>query len=349
MTAPAFTIVYWGTTGSLTAPLRPTEVTDKVVAAICELRNSGQLQQLLAAPQTDESVRQCVERLPYYLRCTYRGNTTCIEVQTDELMILDSGSGIRELGIELNRRWNAPGYAGDRRAHVLISHSHMDHTYGTPFVDPYYDPRCHFILWASKRVRESLDAVLHPDSQYSGIYFPPTFALMRGIREFKTVEPGEQIQIGETHIRTFALNHPGSCLGYRLERAGKSFVFASDHEHTEVPDRALAEFARGADVFYTDAQYLIEEYEGRVGIMGEPPMPRRGWGHSTIESFVATAAAAGVRRLHLGHLEPKRSDEDMHRVEEFARTLMRRTLVESGRSPDAIEVSIAREGMRVEI
>jgi len=28
----AFTITYWGTTGSLTAPLRPAEITTKLVA-----------------------------------------------------------------------------------------------------------------------------------------------------------------------------------------------------------------------------------------------------------------------------------------------------------------------------
>ena len=27
---------------------------------------------------------------------------------------------------------------GERVAHVLLSHSHMDHTFGTPFVDPFY-------------------------------------------------------------------------------------------------------------------------------------------------------------------------------------------------------------------
>ena len=40
-------------------------------------------------------VRRRVEQLPIYLRSTYGGNTTCVEVQTpDELLILDCGSGI---------------------------------------------------------------------------------------------------------------------------------------------------------------------------------------------------------------------------------------------------------------
>ena len=37
----AFTITYWGVTGTLCAPLRPPEVTDKLVRAVEELAEQG--------------------------------------------------------------------------------------------------------------------------------------------------------------------------------------------------------------------------------------------------------------------------------------------------------------------
>src|SRR5207237_1328464 len=61
----------------------------------------------------------------------YGGNTTCIEVRDNEsnLLIVDSGSGIGELGSTFspNERLHA---------HLLITHTHLDRTKGIPFFLP---------------------------------------------------------------------------------------------------------------------------------------------------------------------------------------------------------------------
>ena len=85
-------------------------------------------------------------------------------------------------------------------------------------------------------------------SALSQVYFPPTYNEMKGIRGFERLEPGSDIRIGSTRITTYALNHPGGSMAYRLEHSGRVFVFATDHEHKEVPDTGLVEFARGADL-----------------------------------------------------------------------------------------------------
>ncbi len=106
---PVFTITYWGVTGTLTAPLRPPEVTDKLVGAIVQLAERGRLADLRPGPDLEATVRRRVEQeLPFHLRSSYGGNTTCVEVQTpDTLLILDCGSGFRELGLALEARWQA--------------------------------------------------------------------------------------------------------------------------------------------------------------------------------------------------------------------------------------------------
>jgi phosphoribosyl 1,2-cyclic phosphodiesterase len=351
MAAPSvFTITYWGTTGTLACPLQPPDVTDKVVHAIHHLLETGQLAKLASGPESLSRVRQLVEWLPLPLRSTYGGNTTCVQVETpDALIILDCGSGLRPLGIALSHRWNAPGYQGERTAHVLISHPHMDHTLAIPFTSPFFDPRNHFTLWGSRSLLRSLAAVLSPRSPLSHTFFPPTYDLMKAVKDFNAIEAGDDFDIGSTRIRTFALNHPGNCLAYRLENAGRVFVFATDHEPPEVPDRALAAFARGADVFYTDGQYLDAEYEGREPIPQESVLSRRGWGHGTVEACVATALHAGVRELHLGHREPLRSDEELARVEEYAQRLLREGLKREGRNADDCRVLIPVEGLTVRL
>src|SRR6516162_1574609 len=148
MSEPVFTITYWGVTGTLSAPLRGAEVTDKLESALAYLAEQGRLTDLQPGPELREAVRRVVEGLPFHLRSTYGGNTTCVEVQTpDALLIFDCGSGFRELGVSLESRWRAAGTAARRKADVIVTHAHMDHTFATPYFAPYYDPANSFTIW----------------------------------------------------------------------------------------------------------------------------------------------------------------------------------------------------------
>jgi phosphoribosyl 1,2-cyclic phosphodiesterase len=260
-----------------------------------------------------------------------------------------AGPGRRELGRNLVRRWDAPGQAGPRSAHVLLSHPHLDHISATPLFDPYFEPANHFTLHAPPSALTSLETLLSPASPLSTLYFPLTFESLKALRDRRPLPAGADFFLGSTRVRTFALRHPGGCLAFRLENAGRAFVFATDHEHAEVPDRTLAGFARDADLLYLDGQYLAAEYEGRVGIMGERPLARVGWGHSPIEACVATAVAAGARRLHVGHREPKRDDADLVRVEGVLKEGMAAALRAAGLPPDACAASIPYEGLTVRL
>jgi len=349
--APAFTITYWGTTGSFAAPLKPADVAGKLHAALLHLAQHNLLKELAGIANDPVRLQFFLEQhLPFHLRSSYGGNTTCVEVQTPEaLFVLDCGSGFRELGLELERRWNAPDFRGRRQAHVIVTHPHMDHTFGTPFFDPYMDPRNDFTLYGSPSVMTSLDAVLSPGSPLSSTYFPTTFDLLQAIRQRVTVEGGVKFAVGATTISTMKLRHPGGCLGFRFDCQGKSFVFCTDHEHLEVPDLTLAEFARGADLLYLDGQYLAAEYQGRVGVMGEAALTRRGWGHSSVEACVATAVAAGVRHLHVGHREPKRDDAGMARFDAYMQQCLVKALRRKGLDAAACAGCVPFEGMRMEL
>lgn len=344
---PAFTITYWGVTGGMTAPLTPVQVTDKIVRAVATLVEGDRLHHLKPGADVLNAVRREVERLPFALRSSYGGNTTCVEVQTaDALLIFDCGSGARELSVALEHRWNAPGYEGPRAAHLILTHPHLDHVFAGRFLESLFDPRNAFTLWAPRIVLDNLGTAFDPASPLNRVFHPITLSMMQALRDVREVRAGSTISIGATQLHTLALRHPGGCLGYRLENSGRSFVFATDHEQTESPDVDLAAFARNADLLYADGQYLRDEYEGHAIVPGEvQAQSRRGWGHSSVEACVATAVAAGVRELHIGHREPKRSDADLARIEDELRELVAQALARAGRPADALRARVPHEGL----
>ncbi len=349
--APQFRIRYWGVTGTLARTLPPSELMDKIAGSIAHLMQKRQLDELAALGDDLPALRKRLEAiLPRRLRSSPRGNSTCVAIDTaDELIVLDCGSGVRDLGYLLEERWNAPDYRGPRKAHVILTHPHIDHIIGIPFVEAFYDPQNDFSFWAPQSVLDGLDAVFKEGSQMSRIYVPTAYREMVGVKSLHPIAPGSGFAIGATRVSTFALNHPGGSLGYRLDHGGRSVVFATDHEHMTAPDLALADFARGADLLYADAQYLPEEYRGDVGISGARPVAHRGWGHSTVDDVVATALAAEVKLLHLGHHEPRRGDEDFELLEQRARELLAAGLARAGRGADSCRVEVAHEDMTVEI
>jgi phosphoribosyl 1,2-cyclic phosphodiesterase len=345
---PVFAITYWGVTGTLTAPLRPDEITEKIVVAVKQLLERGILNDLQLGPDLETNLRRRIEEeLPFHVHGGYGGNTTCVAVQTpDALLILDCGSGFRELGVSLADRWRDKPPGDQRSAHVLITHPHLDHICGIPYFYPFYDSDNRFIVYGSHNVIHLLGVLFDPQSQLCRKFFPPTYEQMKALAGFRSLEPDSGIQIGSTLIRTHALTHPGGCLAYRFENAGRAFVFATDHEQIESPDPGLVAFARGADLLYTEGQYTRAEYEGCEKIGKSPAMPRQGWGHSTIEACVATAVAAEVRELHVGHRDPARNDENIARLDEYLRQRMREELLRRGRSEDSCRTRIVYEGMQ---
>ena len=255
---PQFRVRYWGVTGTLARTLLPSEITDKLAAAIRRLLDEQVLEEIVRSRADLPTIRKYLESsLPVHLRSSYLGNSTCIEIATPgELIVVDCGTGFRDLGYDLERRWNAPGFTGSRHADIVFTHPHIDHIAAIPFVGSFYDPRNHFTIWGTQAMLDSLDAIFLDRSPLARVYVPTGYNEMSGIKQLRAVQPGDDFFIGETRLGTFSLNHPGGCLAYRLERGGHRVVIATDHEHQEIPDRRLADFARGADLLYTDAQYL---------------------------------------------------------------------------------------------
>lgn len=272
----------------------------------------------------------------------YGGNTTCIEIRTDdnELIILDAGTGIFALSQTLLK-------AMPVTANVFITHTHWDHIQGLPFFIPIFIPGNTLRLHGAfdPVSGRGIEHIMEVQLQYS--YFPVREAEMKARIEYETLMPEQSVQVGSATITPTLLNHPVINFGYRIDCNGKSVFFTGDHEpHYNIyapEDEAYTEYQaliedkeksivaamRGVDVLIADASYTSAEYPSR-----------KGWGHGTFDSCLDMAKKAGARILYCTHHEPIRSDEALER--EFAKVLEAR--LEEGGGP---ECRLAREGEEI--
>src|SRR6478672_13155200 len=182
----------------------------------------------------------------------YGGNTPCVELRTTEgrLVILDAGTGIRELGRSLMSRANGHAVAGD----IFLSHAHWDHIQGIPFFAPLFERGNQFTIWGATSLRANVGRVVR--DQMSPVVFPVTFDSLPARVEFAELTDGPHIGDGYS-ITAFSLHHPGGALAYRVTDTtpgGRSFVHVSDNElapHSGYGDDPgwrdrLVDFVRGA-------------------------------------------------------------------------------------------------------
>jgi len=239
----------------------------------------------------------------------YGGNTPCVSVEYGNTsVILDAGTGIRDLGIELIQ------HRGESLSlHLLLSHTHWDHIQGLPFFMPAYRKGTRIAIYGSSKKKTFLASVLRKQMDVN--YFPVDMSAMAADLSINEIS-SPAFTIGRLKVVCQEqVCHPGGSVRYRLHAGRKRIVYATDVEldafmgrgKTAPAERQLARdylsFIRGADLLIGDGQYSESEYPTRIG-----------WGHTSMPVLIEAACRAKVRKLAVFHHDPQHTDSFLDRL-----------------------------------
>ncbi len=256
----------------------------------------------------------------------YGGNTACVEVRdsTGALLVLDAGTGLRELGIALMN-------GGGRRpfdVDLLISHLHWDHIQGIPFFRPAYDPKSRLRIIGPHQESRSMKELL--GLGMDDPFFPVDIDDLPVKLEIAEMGDGSDERVGPYRVRSATIYHPAPTLAYRIEADGRSVVYATD---TEDPfsgrPNPVIPLSMGADTLIHDAQFVQSDFKAT-------------WGHSTIDAAIDVAVRSEVKRLVLYHHDPDRSDDALDQIGKDAQRA-------ASERRAGLEVVVAREGLELEV
>src|SRR5256714_3788677 len=271
----------------------------------------------------------------------YGGDTTCVELRADsEVIVLDAGSGIRRLGVALQKEFQERPI----NLSLLITHAHWDHIQGFPFFRPAYDPKNEIRILGFDGAGATFREIMTEPMRSP--FFPISMRELSAETEITRLTE-MKFSLGKLDIHAAFVNHPGVCAGYRIFTSAGSIAFLPDHEPYEFflhvargkqlsaeqareiatdQHAALVQFLRGSDILILDTQYTDQEYTTHIG-----------WGHGSISSAVSLALEAKVQTLLLFHHDPSHDDKMVDTMVESARELV----IKSGRH---LEVAGAQQG-----
>ncbi|MBF0398177.1 MAG: response regulator [Desulfobacterales bacterium] len=235
-----------------------------------------------------------------YIR--YGGNTSCLTLEFPRgiFFIFDAGTGIKVLSDHLMAQKIL--YSQSK---IFISHPHWDHINALPFFAPLYIQGNEFEILGPMQGDKTMRELI--SGQMEGVYFPINLKEFSARVYFRDLRE-EAFEIDNIKIKSLLLNHPGYCLGYRIEYKDRKICYVTDNEiypktskfHNEDYYQKFTDFIFSADALIIDCTYTDKEYEKKMC-----------WGHSALKQVVDIAAFSKVKNLYLYHHDPEHTDDDI--------------------------------------
>lgn len=228
----------------------------------------------------------------------YGGNTTCVQIMipgTNELLIADCGTGVRNLGNDISSAGNA------LKGRMFITHPHWDHIQGFPFFKPLLTANNHFSVYMLPAEGLGCEEIMR--EHLSKTFFPVTLDMLSANIDYITLGKRET-DFGAYSVEYMEANHTIATAAFKFTAGGKTIVFAPDNElpvlRNEESTRFIEEFrefVRGADVLIHDGQFDKTQYYDHIG-----------WGHSDWFTLLETVKDLGIGKVYITHHSPDNKD-----------------------------------------
>ena len=232
----------------------------------------------------------------------YGGDTSCVEVRSskNDVIILDMGSGLRNLGIKI---LSDPTYP--KVINIFISHFHWDHVMGFLYFTPLYDDSFTFNIYGNNKHTSTSSfskKILDP-----GLW-PVSIDMLKAKINFYDLD-GSDISISATTNVSYTNHtHPNGATSYRINMEENSVTYTTDCEHPKgTLNKNVLSIAENTDYLIHDCHFSKKDLE-----------LHRGWGHSCWEDAANVAMETKAKNLILFHYSPTYTDIEVAELEKKA-------------------------------
>lgn len=241
----------------------------------------------------------------------YGGNTPCVQLITNEnIIILDAGTGIRELGLNLVKEDDHKNLC------ILITHNHWDHIQGIPFFLPFFRKDYSVCIYSNTigglEAESVVDALMNPN------FFPVDKEIFKASLKYIHIIPGKQFSVGNTVIDSMTVNHSKGTVAFKISEEGKTVVYMTDNEikyemksskididSISSMNSNLINFCKGCDYLIHDSMYTMKDF-----------INKKNWGHSNNISAAYFSMIASVKNLLLFHFDPEYTDDEIDKIQD---------------------------------
>lgn len=251
-------------------------------------------------------------------------NSPCVEVQGDatfkEQIIFDLGSGSTNVSI----------FPSTQKIHIFFTHFHYDHIQGFPFFGILYNPNIEVHFYSPY---PGFKTIVEEYMQYP--YFPVTIEKMTKKRYFHPLKDRETVRIGDLHITSRPINHPGGCFSYKItDKQKKTYCYFSDVNITEElfqPSCENKEYLMGIDKMGLDCAMSFED-----------SVSKKFFGHSNFYIGIDFAELWNIKSIDIFHYDPASTIADIPSLYQSALWYKQAT-------KSMIDVKMAEEGKWVTV
>lgn len=196
-------------------------------------------------------------------------------------ILLDAGSGVFRLA----------KYIETDTLDVLLSHAHLDHTFGLTFLlDVLFERHVETVrIWGEAA---KIDAV--KNHLFNELIFPATLDC-----QWNAIDDLATINIRDTKIAWRQQDHPGGSVAYRIdwESQSKRLVYATDTVGDTTDEHA--DWCENADLLMHECYFRDEAAEWAIKT-----------GHSWTSRVAEVAAKSNPAKLLLTHINPIETSDD---------------------------------------